>query len=166
MDDLGCRPTIPFKFFYYSPHYTTEQYDWDMGDEGDSVFNISTTWLMRHPEGNSETLLREGVSNLRIFDVDEKIRVLEFCEIYRREFQNEDNVMGDSGNVASQPNSQIRIDIPTPLMVSIAPYSEGVIQAINELNKFVEKKREKWTGRVKDTKMKVKNICCKSKQGD
>ena len=139
MDDLGCRPTIPFKFFYYSPHYTTEQYDWDMGDEGDSVFNISTTWLMRHPEGTSETLLREGVSNLRIFDVDEKIRVLEFCEIYRREFQNEDNVMGDSGNVASQPNSQIRIDIPTPLMVSIAPYSEGVIQAINELNKFVEK---------------------------
>lgn len=146
MDDLGCRPTIPFKFFYYSPHYTTEQYDWDMGDEGDSVFNISTTWLMRHPEGNSETLLREGVSNLRIFDVDEKIRVLEFCEIYRREFQNEDNVMGDSGNVASQPNSQIRIDIPTPLMVSIAPYSEGVIQAINELNKFVEKKREKESG--------------------
>ena len=146
MDDLGCRPTIPFKFFYYSPHYTTEQYDWDMGDEGDSVFNISTTWLMRHPEGNSETLLREGVSNLRIFDVDEKIRVLEFCEIYRREFQNEDNVMGDSGNVASQPNSQIRIDIPTPLMVSIAPYSEGVIQAINELNKFVEKKREKGSG--------------------
>lgn len=146
MDDLGCRPTIPFKFFYYSPHYTTEQYDWDMGDEGDSVFNISTTWLMRHPEGNSEILLREGVSNLRIFDVDEKIRVLEFCEIYRREFQNEDNVMGDSGNVASQPNSQIRIDIPTPLMVSIAPYSEGVIQAINELNKFVEKKREKESG--------------------
>lgn len=146
MDDLGCRPTIPFKFFYYSPHYTTEQYDWDMGDEGDSVFNISTTWLMRHPEGTSETLLREGVSNLRIFDVDEKIRVLEFCEIYRREFQNEDNVMGDSGNVASQPNSQIRIDIPTPLMVSIAPYSEGVIQAINELNKFVEKKREKESG--------------------
>lgn len=146
MDDLGCRPTIPFKFFYYSPHYTTEQYDWDMGDEGDSVFNISTTWLMRHPEGNSEILLREGVSNLRIFDVDEKIRVLEFCEIYRREFQNEDNVMGDSGNVASQPNSQIRIDIPTPLMVSIAPYSEGVIQAINELDKFVEKKREKESG--------------------
>ena len=146
MDDLGCRPTIPFKFFYYSPHYTTEQYDWDMGDEGDSVFNISTTWLMRHPEGNSETLLHEGVSNLRIFDVDEKIRVLEFCEIYRQEFQNEDNVMGDSGNVASQPNSQIRIDIPTPLMVSIAPYSEGVIQAINELNKFVEKKREKESG--------------------
>lgn len=146
MNDLGRRPALPFKFFYYSPHYTTEQYGWDMGNEGDSVFNISTTWLMHHPEGNSETLLRDGVSNLRIFDVDEKIRVLEFCEVYRREFQNEDKVIGDSGNVVSQPNSQIKIDIPTPLMVSIAPYSEGVIQAINELNKFVEKKREEESG--------------------
>ena len=146
MNDLGCLPVIPFKFFYYSPHYTTEQYGWDMGNEGDSVFNISTTWLMHHPEGNSETLLRDGVSNLRIFDADEKIRVLEFCEAYRRESQDEDNVIGGSDNVVSQPNSQIKIDIPTPLMVSIAPYSEGVLQAINELNKFVEKKHEEESG--------------------
>lgn len=146
MNDLGCLPVIPFKFFYYSPHYTTEQYGWDMGDQGDSVFNISTTWLMHHPEGNSETLLRDGVSNLRIFDADEKIRVLEFCEAYRRESQDEDNVIGGSDNVVSQPNSQIKINIPTPLMVSIAPYSEGVLQAINELNKFVEKKHEEESG--------------------
>lgn len=136
-----CR--MPFKFFYYSPHYTTEQYDWDMGNEGDAVFNISTTWLMHHPEGNSETLLRDGVSHLRIFDVDEKIRVLEFCEAYRRELQSEvstaENVDGHD-NIA-RSNDQIRFDIPPPQAVSITPYTEGVAQAIKELSKFVETKQ-------------------------
>lgn len=148
MDDLGCRPTIPFKFFYYSPHYTTEQYDWDMGDEGDSVFNISTTWLMRHPEGNSETLLNAGASNLRIFDVDEKIRVFEFCEAYRRKSQSEASQTGnlDGHDNIARSNDQIRFDIPAPQTVSITPYTEGVAQAIKELSKFVETKQREELG--------------------
>ena len=144
-NDVGYLCETPFKFFYYSPHYTTEQYDWDMGNEGDSVFNISTTWLMHHPEGNSETLLRDGVSHLRIFDVDEKIRVFDFCEAYRRELKSEESTI-DNGrghdNIA-QSNDQIRFDIPTPQLVSITPYTEGVTQAIKELSKFVEKKTKK-----------------------
>lgn len=47
-----------YRFFYYSPHYTTEQSDWAFSDNGDNVTNISSSWLMRHPVGNSELLLR------------------------------------------------------------------------------------------------------------
>lgn len=141
-----CR--MPFKFFYYSPHYTTEQYDWDMGNEGDAVFNISTTWLMHHPEGNSETLLRDGVSHLRIFDVDEKIRVFDFCEAYRRELQGEESTIdnGDWHDNIVRSNDRIRFDIPVPQIVSIAPYSEGATQAIRALGKFVETKRNDESG--------------------
>ena len=147
-NDDGGSSRIPFKFFYFSPHYTTEQYDWDMANERDAVFNISTTWLMHHPEGNSETLVHDGVSNLRIFDVDEKIRVLEFCEVYRRELQSEvsvtENVDGHE-NIA-RSNDQIRFDFPVPQAVSIAPYTEGVTQAIKELRNFLEKKQKEEFG--------------------
>ena len=47
-----------YRLFYYSPHYTTEQSDWTFSTNGDNVTNISTAWLMRHPVGNSELLLR------------------------------------------------------------------------------------------------------------
>ena len=147
-NDRGFSLRMPFKFFYYSPHYTTEQYDWDMGNEGDDVFNISTTLLMHHPEGNSETLLHEGVSHLRIFNVDEKIRVLEFCEAYRRELQGEESTIdnGDGHDTVARANDQIRFAIPTPQIVSITSYTEGAIQAIKELNKFVETKRNEESG--------------------
>ena len=147
-NDAGDLCRIPFKFFYYSPHYTTEQYDWDMGNEGDTVFNISTTWLMHHPEGNSETLLHDGVSSLRIFEVDEKIRVLEFCEAYRRELQSEVSTAGnvDGHDNIARSNDQIRFDIPAPQIVSITPYKEGVAQAIKELSKFVETKQREELG--------------------
>ena len=71
---------------------------------------------------------------------------------HRREFQDEDNVIGDrdKDSVAVQSNNQIKIDIPTPLKVSIAPHPEGVLQAINELNKFVEKIREGESGVQKE----------------
>ncbi len=147
-NDAGYLCRIPFKFFYYSPHYTTEQYDWDMGNEDKVVFNISTTWLMHHPEGNSETLLRDGVSHLRIFDADDKIRVLEFCEAYRRELQSEvsatENV--DGHDSIARSNDQIRFEIPVPQTVSIAPYTEGVTQAIKELSKLIEKKQREELG--------------------
>ena len=148
MNDFGCRPALPFKFFYYSPHYTTEQYSWDMGNKDDAVFNISTTWLMHHPEGNSETLLNAGVSSLRIFDVDEKIRVFEFCEAYRREVQCEVSPTGNPDEYDNIPrsNDRIRFDIPAPQIVSITPYAEGVTQAIKELSKFVEKKQREELG--------------------
>ena len=147
-NDIGCSLGMPFKFFYYSPHYTTEQYDWDMGNEGDAVFNISTTWLMQHPEGNSETLLSDGVSNLRIFNVDEKIRVFEFCEAYRRGLQSEVSIIdnGDRHDNIVHLNDQSRFDIPVPQIVLITPYLEGVAQAIRALGKFVETKRSEESG--------------------
>lgn len=139
---------VPFKFFYYSPHYTTEQSYWDISEDGDTAFNISTTWLMHHPEGNSETLLHEGVSHLRIFDVDEKIRVFDFCEAYRRELQSEGSTIdnGRGHDNIPQSDDQIRFDIPTPQLVSITPYTEGITQAIKELSKFVEKKQREELG--------------------
>ncbi len=46
-----------YRFFYFSPYYTTEQSAIDFSN--DDVANISTTYLMCHPSGNSEFLLRQ-----------------------------------------------------------------------------------------------------------
>lgn len=126
---------LPFKFFYYSPYYTTEQYDWDMGDEGDTVYNISTTWLMWHPDDNSETYSKD-VPRLKIFEMDEKLRVLEFCAAYAREYQK----ISDSpaSPRMNQRSKKIRgFTIPVPQGVSIAPHIEGEQQAIRQIRGYM-----------------------------
>lgn len=126
---------LPFKFYYYSPYYTTEQYDWDMGDEGDTVYNISTTWLMWHPEDNSETYSKD-VPRLKIFEMDEKLRVLEFCAAYAREYQK----ISDSpaSPRMNQRSEKIHgFTIPVPQGVSIAPHIEGEQQAIRQIRGYM-----------------------------
>ena len=129
---------LPFKFFYYSPYYTTEQYDWDMGDEGNTVYNISTTWLMWHPEGNSETYSKD-VPRLKIFEMDEKLRVLEFCAAYAREIQKiSDSPMSPQRNRRSEKIREFTI--PVPQGVSIAPHIEGMQHAIRQIRNYVSER--------------------------
>lgn len=109
---------FPYKLFYYSPHFTTEQFDvYTTGghvdkiteDEGDLVKNISTTRLMLHPEGNSELLRSVGASQSSIFDADEKIRLFEFIAEYK-----------EKGEKVEK-----KFEIPMPESISIGVHEEG-----------------------------------------
>lgn len=126
---------LPFKFFYYSPYYTTEQYDWDMGNEGNTVYNISTTWLMRNPEGNLETYSND-IPRLKIFEMDEKLRVLEFCAAYAREYQKIS--YSSTSSRRDQRAEKIRgFAIPVPQGVSIAPHIEGGQHAMKQIRTYM-----------------------------
>ena len=118
---------LPFKSFYFSPHYTTEQTDMKLRNEGDSCYNISTTWLLQHPEGNSETLLPD-VPHPKLYNIDEKIRVLEFCDAYRRAYP-------------TPPKgvlSTVDFAIPAPQIILISPHMEGMTQALEKMRDYVE----------------------------
>lgn len=71
-----------YRFFYYSPYYTTEQSDWDFSENGDDVTNISTTWLVDHPEHHSEM---DGYGPA-IYKRDELLRVFDFLAAYKKHF--------------------------------------------------------------------------------
>lgn len=125
-EDFGPN-RLPFKSFYFSPHYTTEQTDMELRNEGDSCYNISTTWLLQHPEGNSETLLPD-VSHLKLYNIDEKIRVLEFCEAYQISYPTP-----PKGVLAT-----VDFKIPVPQGVLISPHMEGMSQALGKMRDYVE----------------------------
>ena len=109
---------FPYKLFYYSPHFTTEQFevyttgyhvDKSTGDEGDVVKDISTTRLMLHPEGNSGLLHSVGASQSSIFDIDEKIRLFEFIAEYKEKGKKVEN----------------KFKIPMPESITIGVHEEG-----------------------------------------
>lgn len=125
-EDFGPNH-LPFKSFYFSPHYTTEQPDMELRNEGDSCYNISTTWLLQHPEGNSETLLPD-VSHLKLYNIDEKIRVLEFCEAYQRAYPTPPKGV----------HPTVDFDFPVPQGVLISPYMEGMMQALGKMRDYVD----------------------------
>lgn len=131
LDDRFAPDLLPFKVFYYSPHYTTEQTDGMLDTEGDSAFNISTTQLMWHPEGNSETLLSD-VSHLKIYNTDEKLRVLEFCEAWRNARQKR------MAHTKDGHDKMLDIEIPEPQGVLISPHMEGMLQALEKMHDYVE----------------------------
>ena len=99
--DNGVRQKIAFdgnfpscKIFYYSPHFTTEQFEFHTTgpkaeqsirdrDNSKLVKNVSTTYLLLHPEEHSESLSVVGVKQSSIFDSDEKIRLFEFLAEYK-----------------------------------------------------------------------------------
>lgn len=110
---------FPYKLFYYSPHFTTEQFevyttgyhvDKNTGDEGDIVKDISTTRLMLHPEGNSGLLRSVGASQSSIFAADEKIRLFEFIAEYNKE---------------KGKKVENKFKIPMPESITIGVHEEG-----------------------------------------
>lgn len=148
----------PYKFFYYSPHFTTEQLDiYTTGyhadnqthEEGDVVSDISTTNLMLHPDGNSESLIRMGMSQLSLFDVDEKIRLFEFVSAYKRKAEQ----LGirvekhDGKRCAVHSNHPLSMfKIPMPSSVSIGIHHEGFRLAIRKMADYVETCRREESG--------------------
>lgn len=108
---------FPYKLFYYSPHFTTEQFDVyttgshvdkGTGDDGD-VKDISTTRLLLYPDGNSELLPVVGAKQASIFDADEKIRLFEFIAEYNAKGK---KLVG-------------KFDMPMPESVSIGIHNDG-----------------------------------------
>lgn len=119
----------PYRFFYYSPHFTTEQFDTytngyhadrQTREEGQIVSDISTTWLMLHPEGNSELLLHGESLQSSIFDADEKIRLFEFISDWHEKIKSD------------------KFAIPMPSAISIGIHSEGFESAIRDFTDKVE----------------------------
>lgn len=122
----------PYKLFYYSPHFTTEQFiisttrhhvDYGVRDEGDCVKNISTTWLLLHPEGNSELLSSVGAQQSSIFDADEKIRLFEFIAEYKAR-----------GKALAD-----KFDIPMPKSISVGIHGEGFQLALQDIQKNADR---------------------------
>lgn len=125
--DVECCPLFPFRIFYYSPHFTTEQFDAyttgyhvdkNTGEEGEVVKDISTTRLMLHPDGNSELLSSVGVRQTSVFDMDEKIRLFEFIAEYKKK----------------GIGFEDKFEIPMPESISIAVHTEGVRLALKEMS--------------------------------
>lgn len=140
IESIRLQPAYPFKFFYYSPHYTTEQYDWDMGDNGDEIFNISTTWLMRNPEGHSATLLPD-VSPFTIYDMDEKLRALNFCQAYESK---KSKVSSKTAGLSRNPLRNFAV--PLPEGVSISPLEGGMRQVLDDMRAYVNACRREQNG--------------------
>lgn len=124
---IDSQFNLPYRFFYYSPHFTTEQFDtYTIGyhadrqtrEEGELVSDISTTALMLHPEGNSELLLRGQNLQSSIFDTDEKIRLFEF--------------------IAYSHEKAGRFSMPLPNAVSIGIHVEGFQSALKDFEDKVE----------------------------
>ena len=129
----GMRRTIvpdgiflPYKLFYYSPHFTTEQFeihttgfraDSNASDEGGLVKNISTTALLLHPDGNSELLPVVGAKQASVFDADEKIRLFEFIADYK----------------AKGKKLVEKFDMPMPERISIGIHNEGLQLAVHDI---------------------------------
>ena len=124
---------FPFKFVYYSPYFTTEQDDFVMSKHGDEVVNISTTWLMYHPEDNIPATLDDRVSPLRSYDSAEKIRVLEFCEKFRtwRYPRQKFSIVGKKTPSDNKKKTDA-FNIPTPLAVSITPRQKRIFKVIEK----------------------------------
>ena len=123
---------FPYRLFYYSPYFTTEQFivsatgyhvNYGTRDEGDYVKNISTTWLLLHPDGNSELLSRVGARQSSIFDADEKIRLFEFIAEYK---ENRKELSG-------------KFDMPMPESISIGVHHEGFHLALKEMKDNAER---------------------------
>ena len=129
----GVRRTLapdvyfpPYKIFYYSPHFTTEQFiiyttgyhaDYGTRDEGDCVKNISTTWLLLHPEANSGLLSCVGAQQSSIFDADEKIRLFEFIAEYK----------------AKGKKLVEKFDMPMPKAISVGIHNDGLQLALHDI---------------------------------
>ena len=120
---------LPYKLFYYSPHFTTEQFivspmgyyvSYGIRDEGNYVKSISTTWLLLYPDGNSGLLPRVGARQTSIFDADEKIRLFEFLAEYE----------------AKRQMLAGKFDIPMPESISIGIHDEGVSFALQEFKDY------------------------------
>ena len=156
--DFDSLVNWPYSFFYYSPHFTTEQFDvYTIGyhadrqtrEEGDFVSDISTTGLMLHPEGNSELLLRGGRLQSSIFDTDEKIRLFEFISRYYT--KNEEFLMGDDAPSSGRRGRHARnplnkFTIPKPTAISIGIHTEGFMAAVRDMSDKVEACKRKEGG--------------------
>ncbi len=140
----------PYRFFYYSPHFTTEQLDvYTIGyhasrqthENGESVSDISTTGLMIHPEGNSELLLQGRNSQSSIFDVDEKVRLFEFLARYHEKY---DGALAETRRLPRKNRGGrlrdplCRFNIPQPDAISIGVHTEGLFAAIRDMSEKVE----------------------------
>lgn len=121
----------PFKFFYYSPHYTTELV---LQNNGETFLDISTSGLLMHPSGNFELLLRNGVQQASIYDAAEKLRLLEFAAEYEKAAQ-------------SARREELRdFKIPLPQQVLVAPFDEEIRVAVNRLFEKVKKGQDEVHG--------------------
>lgn len=123
---------FPYKLFYYSPHFTTERFDTyttgsyvDKGicDEGDVVKDISTTGLLLHPVGNSALLRSVGALQSSIFDIDEKIRLFEFIDVYKMKGKKVEN----------------KFEIPMPESITIGVHKEGFRLARDDIKGNAER---------------------------
>lgn len=148
----------PYRFFYYSPYFTTEQFevytngyhaDLQTREEGAVVSDISTTGLMLHPEGNSELLLHRGILQTSIFDTDEKIRLFEFISRYYTEnekFLKGDEVSSSGRHGGHARNPLNKFTIPKPSAISIGIHTEGFLSAVRDMSDKVESCRRDETG--------------------
>lgn len=156
--DSDLQFNWPYRFFYYSPYFTTEQFDvytngyhadLQTREEGEVVSDISTTRLMLHPEGNSELLLRGGNLQSSIFDADEKVRLLEFIAYYYQ--KNEEFMTGVARMSRKQHQGNVRnplnkFSIPKPAAITIGIHVEGFLSAVRDIAEKVESCRRDESG--------------------
>ena len=117
----------PFKLFYYSPCYTTEDV---VSSSGESFIDISITNLLTRPSGNLELLLRDNVKQTSIFAAAETTRILEFAAAYQ------DAIAGKFSDVLSD------FDISNPLNVVIGTFTFAIDHAVGLLREKVRKCKE------------------------
>lgn len=121
----------PFRFFYYSPYFTTESV---VQNNGKSFVDISTTQLLTRPPGNLELLLRDGVLQTNIFAADEKQRVLEFSVKYQTEIE-------------GQNRANLRdFSIPKPQKVLVYTFDSAIRHAVQTLIDKVKKCQDEEKG--------------------
>ena len=156
--ELDLQFNWPYKFFYYSPYFTTEQIDvytngyhadLQTREEGTVVSDISTTGLMLHPEGNSELLLRGSILQSSIFDTDEKVRLFEFIAYY---YQKNEEFMTGVARVSRKQhhghacNPLNKFLIPKPAAITIGIHAEGFLSAVRDITEKVESCRRDESG--------------------
>ena len=131
----------PFKLFYYSPCYTTEDV---VSSSGESFIDISTTNLLTRPSGNLELLLRDNVKQTSIFAAAEATRVLEFAAAYQ------DAIAGKFSDVLSD------FDIPNPLNVVIGTFTCAIDHAVGLLREKVRKCKEEESGQQRVVRARMR----------
>lgn len=89
---------------YYSPVYTTQ---YPFGQEKTSFQDVSTTYLIKHPEGDDGCSTEYGVARDELFDAEETRRILEFLQTKRE--------MADAGSLI-EPEA---VSLPSPLGVLV-----------------------------------------------
>ena len=132
----------PFKFFYYSPYFTTESV---VQNNGKSFVDISTTQLLTRPPGNLELLLRDGALQTNIFAADEKQRVLEFSAKYQTE---------KKGRNKGCLND---FSIPEPQKVLVYTFDSAIRHAVRTLIDKVKKCQDDEKGPQREVHSRLKS---------